>query len=119
MTSWSTLSMFALAGALLVSPTYAGDGSPGSIPPPDRPGPAYEDTQRPPDVSERPATNAVEGVEPARVEGRVAAIEHESGRFVLETATGPVSLITTPDELAGVEVGDIVRVAIVMDEGGN
>jgi hypothetical protein len=108
-----------LAGALLVSPAWAVGPSPASISPAERSAPTDEDTQSPPDVSERPATNALEGVEPTSVEGRVAAIEHESGRFVLETERGPLSLVTTPDELAGVEVGDIVRVALVIDEGGN
>jgi hypothetical protein len=115
----STLSMFVLAGALLASPVWAVGPSPASIPPADRSAQTDEDTQSPPDVSERPATNALEGIEPTGVEGRVAAIEHDSGRFVLETERGPLSLVTTPDELVGVKVGDMVRVAIVIDEGGN
>jgi hypothetical protein len=50
------------------------------------------------------------------IEGTIASVEHESGRFVLETTSGPIALVTSPDELAGVEVGDVVEVSLVSDD---
>jgi hypothetical protein len=50
------------------------------------------------------------------IEGTVASVERESGRFVLDTNDGPVSLVTSPDELTGVEVGDVVQVSLVSDD---
>ena len=35
---------------------------------------------------------------------------------MLETDAGPISLVTSPDELAGVQVGDVVRVALMTDD---
>jgi hypothetical protein len=35
---------------------------------------------------------------------------------VLDTDDGPISLLTSPDELAGVKVGDVVRVSVVIQE---
>jgi hypothetical protein len=50
------------------------------------------------------------------IEGTVASVERESGRFVLDTNDGPISLVTSPDELTGVEVGDVVQVTLVGDD---
>jgi hypothetical protein len=50
------------------------------------------------------------------IEGTVASVERESGRFVLDTNDGPISLVTSPDELTGVEVGDVVQVTLLGDD---
>jgi hypothetical protein len=63
-----------------------------------------------PGIGEGPLTSTAE--DPS-IEGTVASIDHDSGRFVLDTAEGPIDLTTTPSELAGVEVGDFVRVSLV------
>jgi hypothetical protein len=47
------------------------------------------------------------------IEGTVVSIDHDSGRFVLDTEEGPIDFTTTPSQLAGVEVGDLVRVSLV------
>ena len=90
MKSWRILSTFVLAGALLASPASAGD----------RPDGAASD----------------EAPQGKIIEGRIASVEPENGRFVLETDAGPISLVTSPDELAGVQVGDVVRVALMTDD---
>ena len=95
MKSWNILSGLVLTGALMVSPAYADDRPAGVIP--------LDDP-------------ALEAQEPTSIEGRVAAVEHDSGRFVLDTENGPVGLMTTPDELQGVQVGDVVRVSFLEDE---
>jgi hypothetical protein len=95
------LSTIVLLGAVMTSPAYAGD----------RPAAA-------PDLSGGTGSGTVEFSEQTIIEGRVAAIEPESGRFVLDTDDGPINLVTTPEALADVRVGDIVRVALTM-EGTN
>ena len=49
------------------------------------------------------------------LEGHVVGIEHETGRLVLDTALGPFTLTTEPEKLAGIELGDTVRVSFVAD----
>jgi hypothetical protein len=85
----STLARFAVVGALFASPVLA--------------------------LS--PAADAAVGVPSGgTIEGTVASVERESGRFVLDTNDGPVSLVTSPDELTGVEVGDVVQVTLLGDD---
>jgi hypothetical protein len=96
MKSWRILSTFVLAGALLASPASAGD--------------------RPDGAASVEAPQALEAPQGKIIEGRIASVEPENGRFVLETDAGPISLVTSPDELAGVQVGDVVRVALMTDD---
>ena len=91
MKSWSILTTLVLAGALLTSPAYAGDQPDGA--------------------------QTLEAPQGKIIEGRIAAVEPENGRFVLETDNGPISLVTSPDELAGVKVGDVVRVSLTIEDG--
>jgi hypothetical protein len=95
------LSTIVLLGAVMTSPAYAGD----------RPAAA-------PDLSGGSGSGTVQFPERAIIEGRIAAVGSESGRFVLDTDNGPINLVTTPEALADVKVGDIVRVALTM-EGTN
>jgi hypothetical protein len=90
MKSWSILSTFVLASALLASPAYAGDRPDGA--------------------------QTLDTPQEKIIEGRIASVEPENGRFVLDTDDGPISLLTSPDELAGVKVGDVVRVSVVIQE---
>jgi hypothetical protein len=91
MKSWRILATFVLAGALLALPAYAGDQPDGA--------------------------QTLEAPQGKIIEGKIASVEPENGRFVLETDDGPISLVTSPDELAGVQVGDVVRVSLMIDDG--
>jgi hypothetical protein len=59
---------------------------------------------------------AIGDPEGATIKGTIASVERESGRFVLDTDEGPISFITSPDELTGVDVGDVVQVSLVSDD---
>jgi hypothetical protein len=96
------LSTFVLLGAVMTSPSYAGD----------TPAPRT-------DLSGGSEAGTVQFPERATIEGRIVSVEPESGRFVLDTADGPISLVTTPEALAGVNVGDIVRVALTTEESSD
>jgi len=50
------------------------------------------------------------------VEGQVAAVDHAGGRMILDTDRGLVHVVAQPDEIAGIQEGDVVEVAFV-DEG--
>jgi hypothetical protein len=77
------------------------------------------------DLSRSPRRGSVVRPEPMKgdtldqasttIEGQVAGIEHETGRLVLDTELGPFTLTTEPEKLAGIEVGDTVRVSFVAD----
>jgi hypothetical protein len=49
------------------------------------------------------------------IEGQVAVIEHHSGRMILDTEQGPLSVVAAPDELRDLEVGDTVRVSLIVN----
>lgn len=84
MNSSRMVSAFVLVGALLASPAF-GQG-------------------RPADTTETSA--------PTSLEGKVTAVERDTGRLDLDTEKGHVTLVATPDQLAGIEVGDLVRVSL-------
>ena len=69
----------------------------------------------PTEQSDDPASGAETTERTACIEGRIAAVEPETGRFVLDTDEGPISLVTSPIGLAGVQVGDVVRVALTRE----
>jgi hypothetical protein len=112
MKSWNIALMLILTGALLTPAAYAAP-EPGA-------GPVIVDDRLPAPQTERGlpggAQNGRETAAPKSVEGTVAAVDHQSGRFVLDTSEGPITLMTTPDELEGVQIGDVVRVSLVLDE---
>jgi hypothetical protein len=122
MRPWSILSTLALAGALGALPTYADEASSvyERLPLP------YGDALTRSDMQDAANScqcvdvvsviSATEVPEEAIIEGQVAAVEHESGRFVLDTDEGLLGLTASPDELTGVEIGDVVRVSFVTDE---
>ncbi len=114
MKSWNILSMLMLGGALMTSPAYAGDQGAGPAIP-DRLPHTQGDTQMHQGMPGG-SMNGTETPAATSVEGTIAAVDRESGRFVLDTSEGPISLVTTPDELAGVQIGDVVRVSLTMDE---
>jgi hypothetical protein len=99
MKSWRILSTFVLAGALLASPAYAGDRLDGAQ-----------------TLDRSDGAQTLEAPQGKIIEGKVAAVEPENGRFVLDTDDGPISLVTSPEELAGVQVGDVVRVSLMLDD---
>ena len=125
MKPWSIATTFAIATLLLGAPARADDPSMGSLPI-DQPGastvqPGVSTPGSPPVIPEvsDEARGAIGDPEASSIEGKVAAVEHESGRFVLDTDEGPIGFRTTPDELVGINVGDIVRVSLVTDESGD
>lgn len=83
MKSFGMLSAFALAAALLASPAFGDSGSIGRAPD-DRSPQTYGDTQ----MFDGPA-GALGARERTSIEGSVTAIEHETGRFELDTEEGP------------------------------
>jgi hypothetical protein len=98
----SVLSAVAVAGAMVASPAFAITPSADGGAPDDHSPLTSDETPRPPAQE--------------TIEGRITALERESGRFVLDTRVGPVSLVTSPDELSGVEVGDFVEVSLVSND---
>ena len=105
------LPALAVAALLPVAPARAAEvpagGSAADDSPVTRPVPG------PSDRATSPMTGATETPETPTIEGTIAAIDHDSGRFVLDTDEGPVKLKSTPDQLAGVAVGDVVRVSLI------
>jgi hypothetical protein len=116
MKALSILSAVALAGFMSASVVAAGDPTMKSPSPTERPFPYGDAVSPDPAGADRAGTPAT-GASPLEgrgsVEGTIRAIERHSGRLVLETSEGLVSLMTTPDELEGVEVGDVVRVSLL------
>jgi hypothetical protein len=53
---------------------------------------------------------------PARVEGKVLAIDPQHGSFLLGTDAGMIALRADPEDLAGLRVGQTLAVEIVDDE---
>lgn len=109
--SWSILSTLALAGALLASPVAAGGpvGDRSSLP---DTGPVIRDE---PLLKHERKIDAAEVPDGAEINGQVAAIEHSTGRLILDTRDGPISLTAAPEDLEGVAVGDTVRVSLATD----
>src|SRR6185369_10310569 len=98
MKSWNIAPMLILTGALLTPAAYAAP-EPGA-------GPVIVDDRLPsapgaPQTDQGLPGGALNGrgtAAPKSVEGTVAAVDHQSGRFVLDTSEGPITLMTTPDE---------------------
>jgi len=111
MRSWRTLSTFAVAGALVASTAYAAD----TWTPYERLAQPAEEVLAAPDMRDTSSAPAV--MQGASIEGQVAAIDRESGRFVLDTAVGPISFVAWPDEVASLDIGDQVRVSFLQDTG--
>lgn len=51
------------------------------------------------------------------LEGQVAAVDHDSGRLILETDEGFVALQATPDEVDGINIGDVITVSLLDEDG--
>jgi hypothetical protein len=64
-------------------------------------------------VSDPHGTSAAQG---DVVEGQVAAVDHQSGRLILETKQGVLHLVAPPEELAGIQEGDVIQVAFVDED---
>ena len=117
MRSWSMLSTIALVGVLTAAPVYANDSSVKAERPYDRLPFPYGDALTQSDLQDAarmccaPAQSAM--TSEAIIEGKVATVDHDNGRLVLETNEGLVSLTTWPDEVANLDVGDLVRVSFV------
>jgi len=126
MRSWSILSAFALAGFVAASPALAHDRSLGTSAVDESTMPyasalirsdaqdVGDDCQCVLDRSEMSTPAPTAG---ASIEGQIAALEPESGRFVLDTDDGLIALTTDPEELRDVSIGDVVRVSFLPDEG--
>jgi hypothetical protein len=106
-----------IAAIVPVTPVLAGNG-PIDVSPADE-APAARQAPTTTDIVGSPTTGVNEASEGPSIEGTVAAIDHHSGRFVLDTDEGAIDLTTTLDELAGVGVGDFVRVSLVSLERSN
>ena len=88
----TVLSALALAGVLATAPVSGNDPSTAISP------------------SASPATTD------DIIEGQVARIDHRTGRLVVNTESGPVSVLATLDALADVEVGDPIVVSLALDD---
>lgn len=94
-----SLSTFAVAGVLIASVAPAVEAV--------CPGDAMADETRvgAPSTAERPV-----------LEGQVAAVDHESGRLILETDEGFVALEASPDEMDGISIGDVITVSLLDED---
>jgi hypothetical protein len=108
---WSTLSTLALAGALVSSPVLAG------TPAGDRSSLSGDGSVVRGDslMHQERKIEAAEVMDGANIEGQVAAIEHNTGRLILDTKDGPISLTAAPEDLEGVAVGDTILVSLATD----
>ena len=119
MGSRNMLSTIALAGVLTAAPAYALDAPVTAQRPDDRSVFPYGDAltqsdQR--DAARMCCAPEQSGMTTAAIiEGKVAAVDHDSGRLVLDTDGGFVDLVTWPTEVADIDVGDLVRVSFVTD----
>lgn len=93
-----TAGLALLAAAILAAPVGAEHGAPAE---PDR-----ERSGAVPD--DRPA--------PHRVEGKVVALDVESGRVLLATDAGMLAVQADPEDIADLKVGDTIEVVMVEDE---
>jgi hypothetical protein len=110
MKSWSILSTLALASALVASPVLAGEPTGSRSSSPDEGSMIRDGALQPERRIETP--EIPDGV---RIEGLVTAIEHSTGRIVLETADGPLNLTAAPEDLEGIAVGDVVLISLATD----
>jgi len=117
----AVLSTIALAGMLTAAPAYAIDASVTAPAPEDRTKFPYGDALSNSEMQGAPrpccASEPSARISSDVIEGRVAAVDRENGRLVLDTDDGVLSLMTWPDEVARVDVGDLVRVSFVADGG--
>lgn len=111
MKSWSIFSTLAAALILTASPGFAGHDRASGTTPGDRTSAPYGGAVTGPEL-----TDPTEAASGPSIEGQVAAVEYDSGRLVLDTEDGPIGMRVDPDELRGVEIGDIVRVSLVTGE---
>src|SRR5947207_1602165 len=119
MRSWSMLSTIAIVGVLTAASVYANDVSVKAERPYDRLSFPYGDALTQSDLQDA-APMCCAPAQPAMtsgpiIEGKVATVDYDSGWLVLDTNDGLVSLTTWPDEVANVDVGDLVRVSFVAD----
>jgi hypothetical protein len=105
------LSVLAVVALLPAAPVLAGDERINASPADESP--ITREAPTTPDIGRGPMTGTSGTAEDPSIEGTVASIDHDRGRFVLDTEEGPIDFTTTPSELAGVKVGDFVRVSLV------
>lgn len=55
------------------------------------------------------------GQPPERITGRVLAVDAERGELLLATDAGMLELRGNPEDLVGVEVGDLIEVVMLED----
>lgn len=67
-------------------------------------------------MTDRGCSAAPSSAERPVLEGQVAAVDHESGRLILETEKGFVALQASPAEVDGLEVGDVVTVSLLDED---
>jgi hypothetical protein len=104
MTRWMSLSALGLA-SILLGPVATANASADGVS-------EFDHAQVPAPGSD--SSSETDAIGPT-VEGEVAAIDHVTGALVLDTDEGLLRLVTSPDELRGLEVGDVVRVSFVDD----
>jgi hypothetical protein len=109
--SWGILSTLALASALVASPVSAGKPMGDRSSHSDE-GAVIRDESL---LKQERKIEATEVMDGAEIDGQVAAIEHSTGRIILDTADGPISLTAAPEDLEGIAVGDTVRVSLATD----
>jgi hypothetical protein len=88
------------AGVIATAPAWACDT-----------GRSASDTPRETEVTARPTNDSAIGHSDV-LEGQVAAIDHQSGRLILDTDFGLLHLLAEPAELEGVQEGDVIQVAL-------
>jgi hypothetical protein len=67
-----------------------------------------------PDSADDSPSAAIDGSTTTEITGRVLDIDYQQGALMLETARGVLALQGPPEALAGVSIGDMVRVRVAL-----
>ena len=118
---FSGFSTLVFAGALLTSPAYAHDRSVGASvwDPYDALLRSYGEAlsqEREDRAAVVVGFAEIDALERDSIEGQVASLDQQRGQLVLDTDDGLVSVLTSPDELTNIEVGDVVRVSFLVSD---
>jgi hypothetical protein len=69
------------------------------------------------DAAREDGTSTPDSTEGMVLDGTVAAVDRESGQLIVDTDHGLITLTADPEDVDGIDVGDVIRVALLEDEG--
>jgi hypothetical protein len=109
MRSWKGLVALAMVGAPL-APLGLAEATPDVIPHLTRGNSLAASSNSALDESARAAA-----AEPM-LEGKIAAVNHQTGQLVLDTAEGQIGLAALPEDVQDLQIGDVIRMSLVPDD---